>query len=132
MKKSEAASSAIYALFARAMAERKQILCHYDGYARALCPIILGHSKGDEVALVYQFAGGSKSGLPRGGQWKCLLLSKVSDASLRGGRWHTGARHDWRQSCVEIVDLDVNPDSPYGPRRRLSPSRRTRARIAPA
>jgi hypothetical protein len=111
--------SSTYALFARAMAERKQVLCLYDGYPRALCPIILGHTKGEEVALVYQFAGDSKSGLPRGGQWKCLHLSKVTDASLRAGSWHTGTRHDWRQSCVDIVDLDVNPASPYRPQRRL-------------
>jgi hypothetical protein len=111
--------SRIYALFAQAMAERKQVLCLYNGYPRALCPIILGHTKGEEVALVYQFAGDSKSGLPHGGQWKCLHLSKVTDPSLRTGRWHTGARHDWRQSCVDIVDLDVNPTSPYSPQRRL-------------
>jgi hypothetical protein len=118
-------ASRTYALFARAIAERKQVLCRYDGFPRALCPIILGHSKGEEVALVYQFAGGSKSSLPPGGQWKCLHLSKVTDASLRAGRWHAGSRHDWRQTCVEVVDLDVNPDSPYRPRRRLGalPSR---------
>jgi hypothetical protein len=118
-------ASRTYALFARAIAERKQVLCRYDGFPRALCPIILGHSKGEEVALVYQFAGGSKSGLPPGGQWKCLHLSKVTDASLRAGRWHAGSRHDWRQTCVEVVDLDVNPDSPYRPRRHLGalPSR---------
>ena len=37
-------SSRNYDLFATAMAARKQILCTYDGYARELCPVILGHS----------------------------------------------------------------------------------------
>src|SRR5690349_12225025 len=60
MKRNTAPSST-YALFAQAMAERKQILCLYDGHPRALCPIILGHTGGQEMALVYQFAGGSKS-----------------------------------------------------------------------
>jgi hypothetical protein len=123
--KTKTMPSPTYALFARAMAERKQILCRYDGFPRALCPIILGHNKGEEVALVYQFAGGSKSGLPPGGQWKCLHLSKATDVTLRAGRWHAGARHDWRQSCVEVVDLDVNPASPYRPRRRLGTPPRT-------
>jgi uncharacterized protein YutE (UPF0331/DUF86 family) len=112
--------SEAYRLFERAMAERKQIVCVYDGYRRELCPIILGHSQGEEKALTYQFGGESKSRLPRGGEWKCLWLSGVSDAQLRDGPWHVRSRHTQRQSCVEIVDLDVNPDSPYNPKRRLS------------
>ncbi|RCS23471.1 hypothetical protein DUT91_14470 [Phyllobacterium salinisoli] len=112
-------ASSTYRLFAKAMTERKQIRCVYDGYERALCPVILGHSKGQEVALVFQFAGGSKSGLPRGGQWKCFHLSKASNAQLRDGPWHAGSSHRQAQACVEIVDMDVNPSSPYKPRRRL-------------
>jgi hypothetical protein len=46
--------SATYDLFVRAMVERKQILCTYGGYPRQLCPIILGHSQGQEKALTYQ------------------------------------------------------------------------------
>lgn len=118
MKRSGAPSST-YALFAQAIAERKQVLCRYDGYARELCPVILGHSDGHEVALVYQFAGDSKSGLPPQGQWKCLRLAKASDVQLRDGPWRAGASHNRPQSCVDDVDLDVNPDSPYRPRRRL-------------
>ena len=125
--------SPIYALFARAMAERKQIVCSYGGARRELCPIVLGHSKGREVALTYQFAGGSKSGLPAGGDWKCLELAKVKDVALRDGPWHAGSNHQRRQSCVEIVDLDVNPESPYAPKRNLDallPILRVRSKIA--
>jgi len=111
--------SSTYDLFAKAMAERKQILCIYDGYPRALCAVLLGHSKGEEVALAYQFAGRGKTRLPPQGQWKCLHLSKVSNVELRDGPWHAGPSHKRAQSCVEIVDLDVNPASPYNPRRRL-------------
>jgi hypothetical protein len=110
--------SSTYELFAMAMAERKQILCVYDGYSRELCAVLLGHSKGEEVALAYQFGGNGKTPLPPRGQWKCLHLSKVSDAKLRDGPWHAGPSHKRAQSCVEIVDLDVNPESPYNPRRR--------------
>lgn len=111
--------SPTYKSFARAMAGRKQILCLYDGYPRELCPVILGHTKGQEVALAYQFAGQSKSGLPPGGQWKCLRLAKIAAVELRDGPWHAGTRHKSRQLCVEVVDLDVNPSSPYKPQRRL-------------
>lgn len=111
-------TSPTYALFEQAIRQRKQILCKYDGYARELCPIILGHTDGQEIALAYQFAGRSSKPLPPGGQWKCLRLSKLSDVKLRDGTWHAGDSHMQRQTCVQTVDLDVNPDSPYDPKRR--------------
>jgi hypothetical protein len=101
------------------MVGRKQILCTYSGRDRELCPIILGHSHGQEKALTYQFGGDSSKGLPPGGQWRCLFLSEVSNTRLRDGPWHAGASHTQPQGCVQIVDLDVNPTSPYKPKRRL-------------
>jgi hypothetical protein len=106
------------------MAMRKQILCVYGGYPRELCPIILGHSQGQEKALTYQFGGQSKSGLPPQGQWRCLWLSKVGNARLRDGPWFAGSSHTQPQGCVEIVDLDVNPSSPYRPSRHTGHQRR--------
>ena len=111
--------SLIYELFREAMADRRQIVCTYGGYRRELCPIILGHSGGEEKALTYQFGGQSKSGLPPGGEWRCLWLSKVSDVRLQDGSWYAGSSHTQPQGCVEIVELDVNPSSPYSPKRRL-------------
>lgn len=111
--------SATYEQFVRAIRQRKQIVCRYGGYRRELCPIILGHKRsGEEAALTFQFAGDSSRGLPRGGEWRCLLLSGASDVQLRDGAWHSGSGHHQPQSCVDIVDLDVNPSSPYEPRRR--------------
>ncbi len=114
-----AVSSRIYDLFSEAMLLQRQILCVYDGCVRELCPIILGHSQGHETALTYQFGDQSRSGLPRGGQWRCLWLDKVSDVQLRNGPWHAGKAHVQPQGCVEIIDLDVNPSSPYNPARRF-------------
>jgi len=115
----DAMASPTCKLFEQAIRQRKQVVCLYGGYRRELCPIILGHKRsGEEVVLTFQFAGESSSSLPRGGQWRCLLLSEVSDAKLRDGRWHSGSRHRQPQSCVDIVDLDVNPESPYEPGRR--------------
>jgi hypothetical protein len=105
-------------LFGQAMAGRKQIICMYGGHRRELCPIILGQSGGEEKALTYQFGGRSSSGLPPGGEWRCLWLSKVSNVQLQDGPWHSGSSHSQPQGCVEIVDLDVNPLSPYKPKRR--------------
>ena len=108
--------SSTYKLFEEAMTLRKQILCRYHGRLRELCPIILGHSQGQERALTYQFGGQSESDLP---DWKCLSLAKVSDVQLRDGPWYAGDSHTRSQGCVKVVDLDVNPASPYNPKRRL-------------
>jgi hypothetical protein len=114
--------SPIYDLFAQAMAGRQQILCIYDGCFRELCPHILGYTKeGQEAALTYQFGGQSTSGLPPGSQWRCLHLAKVSNVRLRAGPWHAGPRHVRPQDCVHTVDLDINPSSPYRPKRRRYP-----------
>jgi hypothetical protein len=111
-------SSRAYELFAEAMAARKPVVCMYQGHPRALCPIILGHTDGVEKALTWQFEG-SGSGGPVHGQWKCLSLAEVSSAEMIDGPWRSGGEHRRSQSCVKDVDLDVNPDSPYTPKRRL-------------
>ena len=100
--------SANYRLFRQAIFERKQITCVYHGKPRELCPIVLGYKDGKEKCLAYQFAGESTSTLPRGGEWRCLELAKVSDVRLRDGPWHEGRQHRKTQACVDIVDLDVN------------------------
>src|SRR5450755_329853 len=127
-------ASANYASFERAMRLRKPLHCMYDGLPRELCSIILGHSQGQEKALTYQFAGESSRGLPPGGQWRCLWLSKVSDIQLRTGSWIAGSGHAQPQGCVEVVDLDVNPSSPYQPKRSSEQPRRQakpRPRVKP-
>ena len=111
--------SSTYRLIERAMTERKQVLCMYEGFARAVCPIILGHKQGRERTLAYQFAGSASRGLPPGGEWKCLDLAKMSNIELRTGPWHDGHRHSKPQHCIDEVDLDINPQSPYEPQRSL-------------
>jgi hypothetical protein len=61
-----------YLLFREAILGEKQVTCRYQGLYRELCPVIIGHMRGQERLLAYQFGGQSKSGLPRGGEWKCL------------------------------------------------------------
>jgi hypothetical protein len=117
-------TSANYDLFEQAMRRRKQVVCMYNGHPRELCPIILGHSQGQEKALTYQVGGKSSSGLPPAGEWRCLFLSKVSNAQLRDGPWLVGSSHTQPQGCVQVVDLDVNPFSPYRPKRLVRHGRR--------
>ena len=110
--------SRTYSLFVSAMAARQPVACMYQGYPRVLCPIILGHTNGVEKALTWQFAGYGSQGAVRG-QWKCLTLEEVSNAEVIDGEWRSGHEHRQAQSCVKGVDLDVNPDSPYRPKRRM-------------
>ncbi len=112
--------SATYELFRQAMAERRQLHCRFDGLRRELCPIILGHTGGREVALAFQFGGDTSRGpIHPPGDWRCLDLSRVTEIELRDGAWHAGGSHSSAQSCVRQVDFDVNPLSPYNPARRL-------------
>jgi hypothetical protein len=83
--------SLTYQLITQAIIMRREVLCTYGGFARELCPIVLGHTEGRERVLAFQFAGGSKNGLPQGGQWKCLDVAEMSKVKLRGGRWFLGS-----------------------------------------
>jgi len=112
--------STTYELFRQAMAERKQVVCLYQGRRRELCPIILGMTDGREKALTYQFGGESSKPLrsPKD-RWRCLTLAEVSAVELRDGPWHSGGSHSAEQTCVAEVHYDVNPQSPYSPSGRL-------------
>jgi len=114
--------SRIYELFAEAMAAKKPLICMYHTHPRAICPIILGHADGAEKALTWQFEGSGSRGAVRG-QWKCLSLAEVSNAEIIDGPWRSGGEHRQSQTCVKEVDLDVNPGSPYNPKRRLATPR---------
>jgi uncharacterized protein len=105
-------------LFHRAILDRRQVTCSYQGLYREICPHILGHRAGSETALVFQFGGESSKGLPAGGQWRCLKLEDVKDVKLRDGWWYTGQQHATSQSCVDYVFVDVNEDVPNQPGRR--------------
>ena len=110
--------SRTYQLFAEAMAAKRPIACMYQGHPRALCPVILGHTDGAEKSLTWQFEGSGSRG-PVRGQWKCLLLDEVSNAEIIDGPWRSGGEHSQAQTCVREVDLDVNSDSPYQPKRKM-------------
>lgn len=100
--------SAVFELFRQAIAEKKQIVCSYEGFPREVCPHAIGYNQhGGEQALVYQFAGRSRKGLPYGGEWRCFELALVRSATAKDGQWHTGPRHTRRQTCVQRVILEV-------------------------
>ena len=88
--------SATYDLFRAAMLGEKAVACVYDGHPRVVCPLILGRTNGEEKVLAFQVGGTSRSGLPPGGEWRCLTLARQRRAHqlramARGGAAHGAA-----------------------------------------
>jgi len=112
--------SATYQLLLEAMRLRRQVVCLYQGHRREFCPILLGRTRLEERALVFQFGGtGSAGPIAPPGEWKCLRLAEIRDVVLREGPWHEGDSHSTGQACMKMVEYDVNPASPHAPAYRL-------------
>jgi hypothetical protein len=118
--------SSAYEFFVKAMVEKKQVSCVFKRLPRVLSVIILGHTDGKEVALTWQTGGESSRPLPPGGAWRAVTLAEVTDVHLLDSKLRRGTRKSGAQHWVADVDLDVNPDSPYHPRRQLEDLRRDR------
>jgi predicted nucleic acid-binding protein len=110
--------SMAFNLLSEAILKRKPVTLTYNGVRRDVCPHIIGHTNAAERALVFQFAGSTRSKLPPDGEWRCLRLSEVKDFKLRDGPWHGGKYHRATQRCVDRVYLDVNERVPNQPGRR--------------
>jgi hypothetical protein len=116
-------ASAPYELFVESMIDGKQVACVFRRRPRVLSIIILGHTREEERALAWQTGGESSEALPG---WRSITLSMVTDARLLDSKLQLGTRRKGSQSWVTDVDLDVNPNSPYRPRRQLKDLRQTR------
>jgi hypothetical protein len=119
-------SSATYDLFVESMVEERQVACAFKRRPRVLSIIILGHTDWEERALTWQTGGESSKPLPPGGAWRAITLADVTDVHLLDSKLRRGTRKSGAQHWVADVDLDVNPDSPYRPRRPLEELRRAR------
>ena len=96
-----------YELIREAIMRRRQVIADYKGKRREMCPHALGRKNGREQALFFQFGGESSSGLPDGGQWRCLPVAELDSIELVEGEWHSQGGHSRPQSCVEVVDVEV-------------------------
>ena len=97
-----------YELIRKAIETKSQVFAIYNGKHRGLCPHVIGTKRGREQALCFQFEGSSTSGLPDGGQWRCLPIEGLENIELREGEWHTGSHGAMPQSCVDEIDLTVS------------------------
>jgi hypothetical protein len=74
---------------------------------RELCPHAIGVKGGRSQSLFFQFAGGSNTGLPPGGGWRCLPIDGLSEVAVRDGEWHTASDYNGPGSCIDQVDLAI-------------------------
>jgi hypothetical protein len=93
-----------YDLVKQAIQEKKQIHANYRGYARQMCPHVIGGKYGAARALFYQFGGQSNGDLP---QWHSMNVDELTNVSVVAGRWHTAFDHSRPQTGVDEVDVDV-------------------------
>jgi hypothetical protein len=99
-------------LLEHAILHREQVVATYDGEVREFCPHALGTKDRRRHVLAFQFGGASKSTLPRGGEWRCFAVDRLVNAVSRPGPWHTAANLFNAQSCLDVVDLVVQPLPP--------------------
>jgi hypothetical protein len=102
--------SASFLLLREAIAKKQWVIADYNGYRREMCPHTLGWKNGREMALLYQFGGGSSSGLDPVGSpsnWRCVFVDRLSNVEVRDGAWFTASNHSRKQTCVDQVDSAV-------------------------
>lgn len=85
----------------------KPIAFTYQGYRREVCAHVIGMKNGREQVLTFQYGGGSSSGLPPGGQWRCMPVGGIGDVQVLNGTWQSGANHNQTQTCVDQIDVEL-------------------------
>ena len=101
-------ASSVYNSLYVAVSNRQAVKVYYKGYYRYVCPHTLGLKNGREKVLTYQFGGGSSSGLPPGGEWRCMFVADMTSVEILDvNEWHSGGRHTQPQTCVDAVDIET-------------------------
>jgi hypothetical protein len=101
-----------YQILAEAIGTKQQVVARYHGEERVFSPHALGTKRGAAHVLVYQFAGGSVTGLPPGGEWRCLNVDDLDDARLEPGAWRTAPNVFNPQTCLDEVEVVAEPLPP--------------------
>jgi hypothetical protein len=100
--------SPAYDQIREAMLTGNPVAVFYAGHRREVCVHVIGLNKnGREQALTYQYGGGSNSGLPADGEWRCMMLGNAHSVEVLSGDWRTGASHNQTQTCVDQIDVEL-------------------------
>jgi hypothetical protein len=109
-----------YSILAEAISTKQQVVASYHDRERIFSPHALGTKGAAAHVLVYQYAGESESGLPPGGEWRCLNLEELSDIRLEPGAWRTAPNVFNPQSCLDDIDVVADPLPPRKARGQTS------------
>ena len=96
-----------------AIQERGCLSGLYKGSLRHFAPHALGVGVDDtRRVFVFQYAGESSGGLPRGGDWRCFRVNGLSAVRANGEHWRTRSNYSLQhQHCLARVDLAVPTSS---------------------
>ena len=101
-----------YSILAEAISSKQQVVARYHDEERIFSPHALGTKRGVAHVLVYQYAGGSRTGLPPGGEWRCLNVEELSEIRLEPGAWRTAENVFNPQTCLDEVEVLADPLPP--------------------
>ena len=101
-----------YTILAEAIVTKQQVAARYDDEERIFSPHALGTKRGVLHVLVYQYAGGSTTGLPPGGDWRCLNVDTLREIRLEPGAWRTATNVFNPQTCLDDVSVVADPLPP--------------------
>jgi hypothetical protein len=102
----------IYSMIRQAIMDKDAVVANYHNYVREMCPHVLGTKNGRPKSLLYQFGGGSSSGLEADGSpqsWRCLFVDELSNVSVKklAGEWHMASNYSTLQACVDLIYVEV-------------------------
>src|SRR3954465_14326394 len=89
-----------YSILTEAITSKQQVIARYQDEERLFSPHALGTKRGVLHVLVYQYAGGSRTGLPPGGEWRCLNVEELTEIRLEPGAWRTAENVFNPQPCL--------------------------------
>ena len=101
-----------YSILAEAINSKQQVVARYHNEERIFSPHALGTKRGVAHVLVYQYAGGSRTGLPPGGEWRCLNVEELTEIRLEPGAWRTAENVFNPQTCLDEVEVLADPLPP--------------------
>jgi hypothetical protein len=96
-------------LVREAIRDRNPLAGRYHGDDRWLSPSARGRRYGESHLLAFQTAGGSESGLPKEGQWRCLRAEDLESVHPAPGPWRTAENLLAARSGLDGIDLVVQP-----------------------
>jgi hypothetical protein len=115
-----------YTVLTDAITTKQQVIARYHEEERLFSPHALGTKRGVAHVLVYQYAGGSRTGLPPGGEWRCLNVEELSEIRLEPGAWRTSENVFNPQTCLDEIEVLADP---LPPRTTTRPRRDTGSSI---